>query len=76
MRVTTTDPMTLNDVTNLEDAPFLIEGSGPDAMKIYFESASSRDGYLAFQGEDTSADPELIDKYNAIADNEIMGGIN
>jgi len=76
MRVTTTDPMTLNDVTNLEDAPFLIEGSGASAMKIYFESTSSRDDYLAFQGEDTSPDADLIDKYNAIADNEIMGGIN
>jgi hypothetical protein len=76
MRVTTTDPMTLNDVTDLASAPFLVQGSGEQAMKIYFESTESRDAYLEFLGEDTSPDASLIDQYNAIADNEIMGGIN
>lgn len=76
MRITTTDPMTLNDVTDLEHAPFVIEGNGADTMKIYFESEQSRAEYLDFMGQDDTPDPELIDKYNAIADNEIMGGIN
>jgi hypothetical protein len=76
MRITTTDPMTLNDVVDLDNGPFVIDGSGRDAMKIYFESEQSRADYLEFMGQDDTPDPDLIEKYNAIADNEIMGGIN
>ena len=32
------DPMTGNDVTDLENSPFVIEGKGRDARKIFFES--------------------------------------
>ncbi|MCG6984521.1 MAG: hypothetical protein LJE61_04845 [Thiocapsa sp.] len=76
MRITTTDPMTLNDVTDLETAPFVIDGSGSDAMEIYSESGASRMESLEPMGQEETLAPELIDKYNAIADDEIMGGIN
>lgn len=46
MRYKTTDPITGNDVTSLESAPYVIEGSGEDALKIYFESERSRTAYL------------------------------
>ena len=46
MRVQTTDPMTFNDVKNLENAPFIIEGEGENALKIYFESEQNKQEYL------------------------------
>ena len=46
MRYQTTDPITGNDVNSLENAPFVIEGSGEDALKIYFESEQSKQAYL------------------------------
>ncbi len=41
MRTTTTDPMTLNEATDLDNAPLLIEGQGDNAIKIYLESAGN-----------------------------------
>ncbi len=47
MRVTTTlDPITLNDVTDIENAPYVIEGEGEGALKIYFESEQNKQRYL------------------------------
>jgi hypothetical protein len=46
MRVSTTDPITLHDVPNPEKHPFLIEGSGENALKIYFESEETKNAYL------------------------------
>ena len=46
MRVQTTDPINGKDVTDIEHAPFVVEGSGEDALKIYFESAENRQAYL------------------------------
>ncbi len=37
IRVTTTDPISGNDGSDLENAPFVIEGGGEDALKIYFD---------------------------------------
>ncbi len=74
MRVTTTDPMTGNDVNDLEHAPYVIEGQGADALKIYFESAASRQEYLEFSS--SSADATVKNAYGAVGDNEIMGTIN
>ena len=47
MRVTTRDPITGNDVTEVEDAPTVVEGVGENALKIYFESEQSRLAYLS-----------------------------
>lgn len=46
MRISTTDPITLNDVRDPEGHPFVIEGSGEAALKIYFESEETKRAYL------------------------------
>ncbi len=38
MRIERTDPVTGNTLTQTDGRPYLIEGEGPDALKIYFES--------------------------------------
>jgi hypothetical protein len=74
MLVSTTDPITGNDVRNTEDAPYVVEGTGNSALKIYFESEQSKQEYL----EISVSGPESnsIDAYNEISDNETMGTIN
>ena len=47
MRVTNRDPMTGNEVQDRAGAPYVLEGSGDDALKVYFESEESRQAYLA-----------------------------
>ena len=46
MRVSTTDPITLNDVSDPESHPFVIEGQGDSAIKIYFESEETKKEYM------------------------------
>ena len=66
MRVTTTDPISGNDVSDLENAPFVIEGSGEDALKIYFESQENKGSYL--EVESKTPQKELLDVYNKTTD--------
>ena len=54
MIVTTIDPVTGNKVTDLEHHPFVVEGSGVAALKIYFESEDTRRTYLMAQPDDPS----------------------
>ena len=42
MRASTTDPISGKDVTDLARAPFVVEGSGDSALKIYFENEDNR----------------------------------
>jgi hypothetical protein len=49
MRFTTTDPLSLSDVTDFANARVLIDGGRPRAIKINFESEASPDAHLAFQ---------------------------
>ena len=46
MRISTTDPITGNDVADPESHPFIIEGNGTNALKIYFESEETMQIYL------------------------------
>lgn len=46
MIVTTIDPVTGTKVTELDKHPFIIEGQGVAAMKIYFESEATRQAYV------------------------------
>lgn len=46
MIITTTDPMTGEDIVNPETKPFVVEGKGHLAVKIYFESEETRRAYL------------------------------
>ena len=46
MIVTTIDPVTGTKVTDLEHHPFVVEGSGMTAFKIYFESEDTKRAYI------------------------------
>lgn len=58
MRVSTTDPITLRDISTPEGHPFVIEGEGDAAIKIYFESEDTKREYLAIQVEHPGKDFE------------------
>ena len=76
MRITTLDPMTLNDVTDLDNAPYLIEGQGENAIRIYFESEQNRQEYLALESHGAVNSSGLRRVFDAIADNPNTGSIN
>jgi hypothetical protein len=59
MIVTTRDPMTGRDVPNLASAPFVIEGRGDSAIKIFFESEQSRQAYIEVELDMESIDETL-----------------
>ena len=46
MKISTTDPISMNDVPDPEDHPFVIEGSGDNAIKIYFENEENKQAYM------------------------------
>ncbi len=46
MIISTTDPVSLVDVQNPESHPFVIEGEGEIALKIYFENEENKAAYL------------------------------
>jgi len=52
MRIQTTDPINGRDVTVTEYTPFVVEGSGDDALKIYFDSDENRQIYLDIETEE------------------------
>lgn len=56
MRVTTTDPISGKDVPNPEQHPFFVEGSGANALKIYFESEETKRVYLGIEVEHPGKD--------------------
>jgi hypothetical protein len=70
----TLDPVTLRDVTDLEHAPFVIEGSGE--MKIYFESEANRLEYLGTEIHGSLNNGNLGRIFNEMADNPNTGSIN
>jgi hypothetical protein len=48
--ITTTDPITGEEIRNPQFKPFVIEGRGHLAIKIYFESEETRRQYLDIAG--------------------------
>ena len=46
MIITTTDPITGEHLHHLSHKPYVIEGKGRLAVKIYFESEETRRSYL------------------------------
>ncbi len=56
MRISTTDPITMNDVPDPEGHPFVIEGEGENAIKIYFESEETKRQYLDIEVEHPGED--------------------
>ncbi len=76
MRTTTLDPMSLNDVTDLENAPFVIEGEGENEIKIYFETMQNRDDYLNMELHGSGDLSGLKKIFDDMADNPNTGSIN
>ncbi len=62
MLVQATDPMTGNEATDLENAPYLVERTGDSALKIYSESEESKRSYL--EVETKGPDADIISTYN------------
>ena len=56
MRVTTTDPMSLHDVPHPEVHPYVIEGMGESALKIYFENEDNKKAYQELHTEHPGED--------------------
>lgn len=44
-RISTTDPISLHDVVDLEGKPFVVEGSHYNDLTIYFENEKNREVY-------------------------------
>ena len=56
MIITTTDPITGEEIRNPEYKPFVIEGRDHLAVKIYFESEETRRQYLDIAGAESLND--------------------
>lgn len=72
MRICTLDPITLNDVTDLDNAPFVMDGD----LKIYFESEANKAEYLDIPIHGGENSPGLKKIFDDIADCPITGSIN
>lgn len=48
----TTDPVTLNEVTNLAEHPCHYEGDGVNGLEIYFENEANMNNFLQWQRSD------------------------
>ena len=44
-RLSTTDPISLHDITDLEGKPFIVEGTRHNDLTIYFENEQNRQIY-------------------------------
>jgi len=58
MIVSTTDPISLVDIRNPETHPFVIEGEGENALKIYFENEANKNAYLGIEVDHPDEDFE------------------
>ena len=63
-------------MTNLEEAPFIIEGSGDSSIKIYFESEANKQEYLETEVHGSLNSEGLKSIFDDIADCPITGSIN
>jgi len=76
MRITTMDPMTLNDVKDISNAPYVIEGDGQQSIKIDFETEASKQEYVDMEIHGSEGISGLKSIYDAMADNPDTGSIN
>ena len=76
MITATIDPISMNDVTDLANAPYVIEGEGDTALKIYFESEENKQEYLNIPVHGSEDMSGLKDIYDDMADNPNTGSIN
>lgn len=76
MITSTLDPISMNDVNDTDNAPFVIEGEGNSALKIYFESEQNKQEYLGIEVHGSGDMPGLKKIYDDMADNPNTGSIN
>ena len=76
MRISALDPMTLEDVADIEHATFVIEGSGGGAINIYFQSEDNRREYLEMEVHGSHNSAGLKKIFDDAADSPITGSIN
>lgn len=50
MHIDTLDPISMNEVTVLTGAPYVVEGGGYSSLIIYFENEANRRLYLELSG--------------------------
>mgnify|MGYP001821336615 CR=1 FL=1 len=74
MRISSLDPISMNDVIDVNTAPYVVEGEGPNALKIYFENESNKEEYLDIPLH--TANATLSAAYAKCADSDITGTIN
>lgn len=58
MIISTTDPVSLVDIQNPEAHPFVVEGEGDNALKIYFENEENKAIYLELDAQHPDVDLE------------------
>ena len=75
-RVSILDPISLEDVTELDSAPSVIEGEGKNAIKIYFQTEQNRREYLEMEVHGSSNSAGLKKIFDDAADSPITGTIN
>ena len=46
MLILTLDPISMNNVTDIDGAPYVVEGAGTHALKIYFENETNKAKYM------------------------------
>lgn len=56
MRIETTDPISGVTLKNPEGRPFVVEGQGEGALKIYFENEANKKTYLEIATEHPGED--------------------
>ena len=76
MITSTLDPISMNEVTDLDSAPFVVEGEGEHALKIYFETEENRREYLDIPLHSSDGTSGLNAIYDGMADNPNTGSIN
>ena len=68
MRITTRDPMSGCEVVDTGNAPYVMEGDGENALKIFFETEGNRQEYLAIKPRVSEACS--LDLYRTFEDDE------
>lgn len=76
IRISTTAPITLNDVTDMENSAFVIEGQREGAIKVYSETEQNQDMYLAIGLHGSGDLSGLKWIFDAMAENPHTGSIN
>lgn len=76
MRTSTLDPISLEDVTDLDNAPFVEEGEGDNAIRIYFQSEANRREYLEMEVHGSTNTEGLKKIFDEAGESAITGTIN